>query len=146
MDNCSAQNKSNSTFQFDALLSILLYDRVSDFYLLPGHSHMRPDQVTALCKNSLKRKDLYLPDQIASSMSTVENMEPMVVTSDMSVFKDWESFLHKHFVRMPPGFSSYYCFEIVNGVVTYKRLCADEDTTASTHILCPNVTWQARSF
>ena len=80
MDNCCAQNKSSTTFMFDALLSIVLYDRVADFYLLPGHSHMRPDQVTSLTKNALKRKDLFIPDQIADTMSPVKNMEAKVIT------------------------------------------------------------------
>jgi hypothetical protein len=139
MDNCCAQNKSNATFMFDALQSILLYERVCNFYLLPGHSHMRPDQVTALCKNSLKRKDLYVPDQIAECMSQVETMKPIVVTTEMSMMKDWESFLVKLFKPLPPGFTSYYCFEVAMGSVTYKRLCSDVDDRGLHHSFCENV-------
>lgn len=138
MDNCCAQNKSSTTFMFDALLSIVLYDRVADFYLLPGHSHMRPDQVTSLTKNALKRKDLFIPDQIADAMSPVKNMEAKVITSDMAVFNDWESYLKKHFLPMPPGFTKYYCFELVDGKVVYKRLCGDPDGTGKEHTLCAN--------
>ena len=78
MENCAAQNKSNTTAMFDSLLSLVLYDRVANFYLLPGHSHMRADQVVGLCKKALKRKDLFLPEQIAQVMSSVQNMDAKV--------------------------------------------------------------------
>jgi hypothetical protein len=99
---------------------------------------MRPDQVTALTKNALKKKDLFIPEQISQAMSTVKGMEPQVVTGEMSIFKDWESFLKIHFKPMPPGFTAYYCFEVVNGVVVYKRLCTDPDDNAGEQVLCPN--------
>ena len=95
LDNCVGQNKSQCTLMFDALLSLLLYERVANFYLLPGHSHMRPDQVTSLCKNALKKKNLFIPDQLAEAMATVKNMQPKVITGEMDIFLQWEPFLKK---------------------------------------------------
>ena len=45
------------------MLCLLLYNQVANLYLLPGHSHMKANQMTALCKKSLAKKDLYIPDQ-----------------------------------------------------------------------------------
>ena len=70
MDNCVGQNKSQATLMFDCLLGLLLYKRVADFYLLPqGHSHMKPDQVTSSCKQALRRKNLFVPDQVGFWLS-----------------------------------------------------------------------------
>ena len=137
LDNCSAQNKSSYTFMFDCLLSVLLYERVVNFYLIPGHSHMRADQVVSLCKKALDRKDLYLPEQIAGAMSTVKHMNASVYNEEF--FHDWESFLPKHFKKMPPGFTKFYHFEFAKGSVIYKSLATSCDDEAEEFVLLPNI-------
>ena len=57
LDNCTGHNKSNHTMMLDSLLSLVLYDRVVNFYLIPGHSHMRADQVVSLCKKALQKEE-----------------------------------------------------------------------------------------
>ena len=64
MDTCVGQNKNQTTIMFDSMLSLLLYHQVANLYLPTGHSHMKADQTTALCKKSLAKNDLYIPDQI----------------------------------------------------------------------------------
>ena len=137
MDNCSGQNKSNITSMFDCLLSVLLYKRVANFYLLPGHSHMRADQVVGLCKKSLNKKDLFIPEQVASAMSEVNNMHAAVYKEDD--FYQWEEFLRKYFTAMPQGFTLAYHFEFVEGCVHYKYLSSTQDEEGQTHILVQNV-------
>lgn len=135
MDNCVGQNKSQTTHMFDCLLSILLYNRVADFYLLPGHSHMKPDQVTANCKKPLNRKDLFVPHQVAEEMCSVQNMTARVITSDDRVFVDWDTFLKKHLKKLPGGFTANYCFEFSEGQVIYKRLVDDPDYNVHHHFI-----------
>ena len=137
MDNCAAQNKSNTTAMFDSLLSLVLYDRVANFYLLPGHSHMRADQVVGLCKKALKRKDMFLPEQIAQVMSSVQNMDAKVYKEES--FQLWESFLRNHFTPLPQGFTQYYHFEFANGAVQYKCTVCTEDDVAIQHDLVGNL-------
>ena len=144
MDNCSGQNKSVTTVLFDALLSLLLYDRVGNFYLMPGHSHMRPDRVTAWCKNSLKRKDLFLPEQVSAAMDEVAKVNAEVL--DASIFFQWEGMLRRYFTPPPPGFTSYYTFEFVEGKMVYKKKVDDDDASALTHILVTNVSATRRAI
>ena len=115
---------------FDAMLSLLFYQRVANFYLLPGYSHMRPDKVVGLCKASLKRQNLYLPEQLAETMSQVKKMNAIVATNEAGHFKKWYRFLKKHFIPLPAGFTENYCFKFVQGEVLYKRLTSDEDDAA----------------
>ena len=44
MDNCVGQNKSQAMMKYFAMLSVLFYDKVVLLYLIPGHSHMKPDR------------------------------------------------------------------------------------------------------
>ena len=46
-DNCVGQNKSNVTFQFSALKSLIFNERVVSLFLIPGHSHSIPDRFVA---------------------------------------------------------------------------------------------------
>ena len=131
LDNCSAQNKSNTTCMFDCMLSLLLYDRVANFYLLTGHSHMRADQVVSLTKRALKKKDLFIPHQIAEAMSSVKHMEAEVF--DENAFFEWEPFLNKFCKKMPPKFTQYYHYEFVNGVVLYKPLVSTGEDDSLQH-------------
>ena len=101
LDNCSAQNKSNVTCMFDCVLSLLLYDRVANYYLQPGHSHMWADQVVSLTKKSLQKKDPFLPEQITEAMNSVKHMEAKIYTEDD--FFTWEAFLNKFFKNYPQG-------------------------------------------
>ena len=84
-DNCVGQKKSQQTMMFDALLSLLFYERVAVFFLLPGHSHMRADQVVSLCKRSLHKKDLFIPEQVCEAMSSVDNMFPQIRSSQNKI-------------------------------------------------------------
>ena len=86
MDNCVGQNKSQTTLMFDCMLCLLRYDQVANLYLLPGQYHA--DQTTALCKESLAKKDLYVSDKIKDSMNTVANMHADVLVEED--FYKWE--------------------------------------------------------
>ena len=91
---------------FDAFTSLVLFDRVASFYLIPGHSHMRPDNVTGLCKMALQRQNLFLPEQVAEKMNTVRNMDAEVI--ETGEFYDW-SILKKYMQNIPGGFTVTTC-------------------------------------
>ena len=95
MDNCVGQNKSHVTLMFDCLLSILLYERVANLYLIPGHSHMKADQVVAHCKNALNRKNLFVPSEVVSTFNTVQKVDCTYV--DGGDFYEWAPLLQKYF-------------------------------------------------
>lgn len=137
-DNCVGQNKSNVTMMFDCMLSLLLYERVACFYLLPGHSHMRPDQVISLCKRSLLKKDLFLPEQVCEAMSMVKNMNPQVITDDDAIFRAWDVLLKKYMTPLPTGFTSNYMFEFHRGKVSYRKLMETPENMAQCHVFCQN--------
>ena len=130
MDNCVGQNKSQLTMLFDAFCSLVLFERVADFYLIPGHSHMRPDNVTGLCKIALKKKNLFLPEHLQQEMDQVKNVESVLLTEGQ--FFDW-SILNKYMKVLPGGFTSSYMFEFYNGTCVYKRLYTDADEAGSEH-------------
>ena len=130
MDNCVGQNKSQLTMLFDALCSLLLFERVADFFLIPGHSHMRPDNVTGLCKMALKKKNLFLPEQLQEEINQVKNMQAVVMKE--GEFYDW-SVLKKYMNSLPGGFTANYMFEFVNGKCIYKRLYTDLDDMSTEH-------------
>jgi hypothetical protein len=41
MDNCTYQNKQNTTAMFDMAMSIIFGLRIVNLFLKPGHSHMQ---------------------------------------------------------------------------------------------------------
>ena len=120
MDNREGQNKSQTTEMFSSLLSLLLYDRVADLFLLPGCSHMKADQVGGNCKKSLAKQNIYVPSQVSDAYNSVPSMNAEVITGDSGVFVKWDGFLKKHMQPLPPGFTSCYCFEFHDGEVIYK--------------------------
>ena len=130
MDNCIDQNKSELSLMFDAVLSILLYNRVANFYLLPGHSHMRADNVTGLAKASLKGKNIFLPTDVADSMNTIRNMNAEVV--ETGSFYDW-TVLKNYFNAMPSGYVSNYMFEFSGGDVIYRKFYSTPEGDANIH-------------
>ena len=134
MDNFVGQNKSNLTMLFDAFTSLIFFERVANFYLIPGHSNMRSDNVTRFCKMALQRQNLFLPEQIAQQMNTVKNMEAEVVTTG---FYDW-SILKEYMTDLPGGFTSKYMFEFCNGKVSYNRLYTDFDDFSHIHAFTSN--------
>ena len=133
-DNCVGQNKSQVTMMMDCLLSMLFYDRVATFYLVPGHSHMRCDQVIGLCKRSLNKKDLFLPEQVRDAMADVKNMDPEIV--DQEVFRCWDPLLKKYFKPLPTGYTANYVFEFVGGKTMYKKYASTPDENAYEHTFC----------
>ncbi|XP_041454613.1 uncharacterized protein LOC121407545 [Lytechinus variegatus] len=139
LDNCVGQNKSQCTLMFDCLLSLLLYDRVANFYLLPGHSHMKPDQVVSSCKRALNKKNLYIPDQVVDAFNTVSGMHAEFFIPEKKVFRDWDRLLKKYLKPLPTGFTENYCFEVANGAVVYKPLVSSPDEDGLEHIFCTNV-------
>ena len=105
-------------------------------YNIVKHSHMKADQTTALCKKSLAKKDLYIPDQIKDSMNTVANMHADVLVEDD--FYNWERLLKRYFKPAPGGFTAYYCMEFAGGKMIYKRLASDPDIDGQEHIFVQN--------
>uniref|UniRef100_UPI00358E39F6 uncharacterized protein n=1 Tax=Myxine glutinosa TaxID=7769 RepID=UPI00358E39F6 len=138
MDNCVGQNKSQVTQMFSALLSTLLYERVADFFLIPGHSHMKADQVVGNCKRLLLRQNIYLPQQVADAYNTIHSMNAEVITPASGVFMRWEAFLKKHMKPLPGGLTGSYCFEFHGGEVVYKHLVNSPDEESSNHMYFPN--------
>ena len=62
-ENCVGQNKSQTVMKFNCMLSVLFYDELYVSFLKSGHSHMAPDRVWAWCKNSMKEKNIYMPQK-----------------------------------------------------------------------------------
>lgn len=134
MDNCVGQNKSASTFLFEALLSILLYESVTCMFLLPGHSHMRADTVVANAKKPLRRQNIYHPDDLVARMQDVARLAPQLLTAhDFCV---WEPVLNKYFKRPPAGFTGFYYCKIERGVACFKRLASTSDSECVRHEFC----------
>jgi hypothetical protein len=99
---------------------------------------MTPDRVTGLCKRALNHKDLFLPTQVAEVMNGVDNMSAKLVSEADNIFFEWETFLKKHFKPMPSGFTDFYCFELFDGQIIYKRLASDDAASTRSHIFCEN--------
>ena len=138
-DNCVGQNKSNCVFKFEVLQTILgFYSTKNKLFLIPGHSHNSSDVKTAELNNCLKNKNLYTPLQIKEELKQMKNAEAHILQGDH--FYEWECLLDKFIKDMPPGFTFYYCFEIVGGRVSMKKLCSDvSDDEVVTKVLVENV-------
>ena len=127
LDNCTGQNKSNTSFKFEALQTTLgLFKAKTKLFLKPGHSHNQSDVITGESTRFLIKKDLFTIDQLAVEMNKCPKVNVTVLNSDS--FYEWESFLDKFFRDLPPGFSKYYCFEIVDGSISMKRLCSESES------------------
>lgn len=111
LDNCTAQNKSNVSAKFDAVISLLLIPKVTCLYLKPGHSHMRADAIVSQSKHLLRGKNWFSVQEMAQRMSTGHNLTASVVTE----FNDWTSVLDKHFSHLPTGFTKTYKWEFDGG-------------------------------
>jgi hypothetical protein len=86
LDNCVGQNKSQYVLMLFAAITVLgLYDRVILHFLEPGHSHGSPDIGYGHAKLRLI-EELYVPEQMAALMNTVEGINASVVD-----FKDVDS-------------------------------------------------------
>ena len=124
LDNCSGQNKSNTSLKFEAMLSLLgIFKTRTKLYLKPGHSHNQSDVITGECARFLKMKDLFTIEQMAMEMNASKNVNVSVFDSE--TFFHWEHFLNKYFKDLPVGFSKYYCFEFSEGVMAMKKLCTE---------------------
>eukprot|EP00732_Lithocolla_globosa_P001247 Lithocolla_globosa_v1_NODE_586_length_3676_cov_4.989506.p1 type:complete len:526 gc:universal NODE_586_length_3676_cov_4.989506:2205-628(-) len=137
-DNCSGQGKSRKTSKFDALLPLLLFDRVGVLFLIPGHSHMKADRVAAWINRSIKNLNIYLPSDLITQYNGVKSVRAEFIETDHNRFRQWDEFLNKHFKALPTGFSSKYCFEYHHGAVTYKRTVLTPDDDAEIHVFCQN--------
>lgn len=136
LDNCVGQNKSVVTYLFDAFLSVVLYDVVTNMYLLPGHSHMRADTVVSTAKSTLRRKNIFHPDGLADRMNEVSRLQAAVITN--SQFMIWESFLRKFFKPPPAGFTNFYFYRMSRGLAVFRRLATTPDSESVTHVYCVN--------
>lgn len=126
LDNCVAQNKSNTTHKFSMLISLILFrDGVTDLYFRVGHSHNASDMKTSHAKKALAKKNLYTPQGIVAEVNKVKGVSAELVDDRDRVFLDWKVFLDKHFPNMDVGFTSFYIFEFLNGIVHYKEVNSD---------------------
>ena len=98
---------------------------------------MRVDQVVGLCKKALNQKDLFIPEQVASVMSEVVNMNAAVYKEEE--FNQWEPLLRKYFTTLPKGFTQYYHFEFTDGKVQYKHLTTTADQQGLQHNFVTNL-------
>jgi hypothetical protein len=89
-DNCVGQNKSQAVLMFDCLLSITKYEKVAVHYMVSGHSHMPPDRDWAHAKLPLKRRDVYLPEDIAQLINQVCTYFP---SADYLIYNDTSNIL-----------------------------------------------------
>jgi hypothetical protein len=134
LDNCVGQNKSNITMKFNAMLSLLFYDKVVLLYLISGHSHMIADRVVAWIKGSLKNGNYYCPKDFAAVMNTVKSVHAEFLdhsSSKRPFFINWHTILDKYFKDMPAQFTFNFFFEFDKGDVTVRHLVStpDEDCT-----------------
>ena len=138
-DNCTGQNKSNTVFKFEVLQTVLgFYDTKNKLFLLPGHSHNSSDVKTAELNSCLKKKNLYTAKQVCKELQALKNSEAFILEKEH--FFEWEAFLDKYIKNMPPGFTSFYCFEISGGSVVMKRLCTEvTGEEIETKVLVENV-------
>ena len=130
-DNCVGQNKSNTTMQFDAFLSLSLYKRVLVIFFIPGHSHMIPDRVVAWMKAGIKNKNIYNPNDLEKEINKVKNIKANFFAHTdrwRPCFDKWDQFLGKHLKKLPAGFTNNYVFEFFKGEVTMKHLITENET------------------
>eukprot|EP01032_Pedospumella_encystans_P013339 gene13340-15365_t len=136
MDNCVGQNKSQVMMKFFAMLSVLLYDKMVLLYLIPGHSHMKPDRVVGWVKNAIKGLNLYIPNEIVDKVNKVKGIKAEFLdhrSADRPFFVGWEALLNKYFRNMPAGFTAFYFFEFDKGNVTYRHTGSTPDAEAAVH-------------
>ena len=100
--------------KFNALLSILLYDKVVLLYLVSGHSHMLPDRVVSMLKKSITNRNVYHPKDIAERANAFTTKRPF--------FIGWDNILNKYFNDMPAQYTFNFYFELDQGVMTIRRL------------------------
>ena len=63
LDNCTGQNKSNTSLKFEAMLTLLgIFKTRTKLYLKPGYSHSQSDVITGKSARFLKMKDLFTID------------------------------------------------------------------------------------
>ena len=116
--------KSNSVFKFELLQTVLgFYVTKNKLFLLPGHSHNSSDVKTAEINRCVRKKNIYTSQQMCRELSEVKKAEIHVL--DPLHFYEWEPLLNKFFKDLPVGFTSYYCYELSEGVVKMKRLSED---------------------
>ena len=107
LDNCVAQNKSQTVLMLFCLLTVLgIYDRIILHFLESGHSHGSPDIGYAHAKSRLK-EELFVPQSMANLMNTVEGIDASVIDftdfeSNDYVFRlGWGTLFSKYFTRIP---------------------------------------------
>jgi hypothetical protein len=74
-DNCMGQNKSKGVLAYSVLTSLLFYKRSILHFLGKGHSHMRPDQVTAWLRRVLSKRQIYSPLEIVELFNTLPSVQ-----------------------------------------------------------------------
>jgi hypothetical protein len=144
MDNCVGQNKSHTTFMFDAMLSCLVFDRVADLYLISGHSHMRPDRTTGHCKKAMKGQNIYCPEKLVEVFNQVKNMRSHLVTAEARVFRDWEGVLQRYFQKLPVGFTNFFYFEVSRGRCLFKPTA--DSAQENVHVFCTDLVYTRRGL
>ena len=80
---------------------------------------------TSHAKKALAKKNLYTPQAIVAEVNKVSGISAEVLDDRDKVFLDWKVFLDKHFPNMDPGFTSFFIFEFIDGIVKYKVGKAD---------------------
>ena len=132
-DNCVGQNKSNVTFQFSALKSLILHERVVSLFLIPGHSHNIADRVVAWNRRKCRGKNVYEPQAMAELCNLTKSVKAEFLDHNdpkRPFFVGWSTLLNKYFKKMPPGFTFNYFFEFVNGNCKMKKLTTTPDEEA----------------
>lgn len=133
LDNCVGQNKSNLVMKFNALLSLLFYEKVVLLYLISGHSHMIADRVVSMLKKSIYNRNIYHPSDIAKQANTYKTVKAEFLdhkSPKRPFFVGWEVILNKYFNNMPPQFTFNYFFEFDRGDLTMRHLSTTPDTEA----------------
>ncbi|XP_052131286.1 uncharacterized protein LOC113216806 isoform X3 [Frankliniella occidentalis] len=75
-DNCSAQNKNRFLFSMYIMASIRLNVRIVHRYLETGHTHMEVDSVHAAIQNSLKNKEIFVPNEWYAAIKLAKKTQP----------------------------------------------------------------------
>lgn len=136
-DNLVKENKSMQVLYFFIMMTVLLNMKGGcACYLLPGHSHNAADRYGALAKNTLKFKNLFTIQQVASCMRQSSQIDSVEIIEEVL---DWSA-ISNLFLRFPTGFTKYYiytwlipkdgpielhAFKYVGGAVTSWRLVDD---------------------
>ena len=155
LDNCVGQNKSQAVIQFFVFLSLWMYKKVVLLYLLPGHSHFKPDRVVAHIRKTYNGQDLFVPSQFAARANTSPNVNAEVLHNDAPAqphFRGgWKSALSKHIGELEAGYTKdAYMFEIESNqgkaTVTRRRVASSPDAEARTVVVVQNVTAVRRAL